>query len=132
MDELRVAVATDDGEKFVGCHFGAAEYYDVYNLTPTGYEFILRVVNSIDEELGHGDPRKARGIVSILKKEGVQVGLTRRFGPNIKRIKSKIVCVLTGHEVVVRGLEMICENFESIAAEWQKGDERTILDLRKN
>jgi len=131
MAELRVAAATDDGESFVGRHFGDAEFYDVYNVSPASVEFVVRVENRTEEEEGHADPRKAKGIVGILKKHGVQVGLTRVFGPNIKRIKSKLVCVLTGHEAVSDGLDMVRGNFETIVAEWDKGEDRNFLDLRR-
>ncbi|RKZ15924.1 dinitrogenase iron-molybdenum cofactor biosynthesis protein [bacterium] len=130
MAQLRIAVATDDGKSFVGRHFGDAEFYDVYDVSPAGSEFVVRVENQTEEEEGHADPNKARGIVGILKKQGVQVGLTRIFGPNIKRIKSKFVCVLTGHEAVSDGLDLIRGNFETVVAEWDKGEERDFLDLR--
>ena len=131
MEKLRIAVATDDGEKFVARHFGDAEYYDVYDLTPDGSEFVLRVANHTEEENGHADPTKARGIVGLLRKQGVQVALTRIFGPNIKRIKSKVVCVLTSCEEVAEGLEFAQGQFEAIEAEWEKGEERNFLNLRK-
>ena len=131
MENLRIAVATDDGETFVGRHFGDAEFYDVYDLTPGGSEFILRVENRTEEEEGHADPRKAGGIARLLKQQGVQAAMTRIFGPNIKRIKSKFVCILTGHEEVAEGLKTAREQFDAIAAEWDKGEERNFLDLRK-
>jgi len=130
MKKIRIAVATDDGKKFVGRHFGDADYYDVYDLTPDGSEFITRLENEAPEEEGHADPKKAKGIVGILKKHGVHAGLTRMFGPNIKRIKSKIVCVITKHEDVIPGLAMAQGQFETIAAEWDKGESRDFLDFR--
>jgi len=132
MEKLRVAAATDDGENFVDRHFGDAEFFDLYDVSPAGVEFILRVENRTEEEEGHADPKKAKDIVGILKKQGVQVGLTRVFGPNIKRIKSKIVCTLTARETVSDGLEQIRENFDTIIAEWEKGEDRNFLDLRRN
>ena len=132
MEKLRIAVATDDGERFVARHFGDAEYYDVYDLTPDGSEFVLRVPNHTEEEDGHADPTKAKGIAGLLRQQGVQVALTRVFGPNIKRIKSKVVCVLTAFEEVAKGIEMAQGNFEAIVAEWEKGEDRSFLDLRKS
>ena len=133
MDSLRVAAATDDGEKFVGRQFGDAEFYDVYDVSRESSEFIRRVANKTEEEEDvHADPKKAKGIAAILKKQGVQVAVTRVFGPNIKRIKSKFVCVLTAHEEVAKGLDLIRENFETIATEWEKGEERNFLDLRRS
>ena len=131
MEPLRVAVATDDGNSFVARHFGDAEFFDIYDVLPEGSKFILRVANVTEEEGGHADPKKARGVVGLLRNQGVQVGLTRLFGPNIKRIKSKLVCVLTGREEIAEGLEMLQRNFPAVAGEWEKGEERSFLDLRK-
>ncbi len=132
MEKLRVAVATDDGENFVARHFGDAEFFDVYDVSPEGFEFVQRVVNRTEEEEGHADPKKAKGIVGILKKQGVNVGLTMIFGPNIKRIKSKIVCVLTAQNKVCDGLEMIQGNFGAVTAEWDKGEDRDLFDMRSS
>ncbi len=131
MEKLRIAAATDDGENFVDRHFGDAEFFHVYDVSPAGVEFILSVENRTEEEEGHADPKKAKGIVGILKKEGVQVGLTRAFGPNIKRIKSKIVCVLTSRKAVPEGLELVRENFDTVVAEWDKGEDRHFLNLKR-
>lgn len=131
METFRVAVATDNGKRFVDRHFGDAEFYDIYQVSSSESEFVRRVANVTEEEDGHADPKKARGIVGLLRKEGVQVGLTRKFGPNIKRIKSKLVCVLTGHEEISQGLEILQWNFDTVVGEWKKGEERDFLDLRK-
>ncbi len=132
MDKFRIALATDDGDSFVARHFGDAEFYDLYDLTPQGAEFVLRVPNRTGEEDGHADPKKAKGIAGLLKKQGVQVAMTRVFGPNIKRIRSKFVCVLTSHDKVGPGLELARESFPLIATEWELGEERGFLDLRRS
>ncbi len=133
MAKLRLAVATDDGKHFVARHFGDAESYDVYEISPDGAEFLLRVTNETEEEEElHADPKKAQGIAAILKKQGVQVALTKLFGPNIKRIKKKFVCVLTGHEEIAAGLVQVQQDFQLVVAEWEKGEERGFLDWRKS
>ncbi len=131
MKKLRVSAATDDGENFVGRHFGDAKFFHVYDISTSGTEFILSVENKTEEEDGHADPKKAKGVVGILKKQGVQVGMTRFFGPNIKRIKSKLVCILTSRESVSDGLELLQEHFDTVVTEWAKGEDRSILDLRE-
>ncbi len=112
-------------------NFGDARYYDVYDLTPDESGFVLRVTKHTEEEDGHPDPTKAKGIAGLLRKQGVQVALTRIFGPNIKRIKSQVVCVLTAFGEVAKGLELAQGNFKVILAEWEKGEDRSFLDLRK-
>ena len=130
METLRVAVATDDGEVFVARHFGDAEFYDLYDVSAGSANFVQRVANGIGEEEGHADPRKAKGIAGLLQAEGAQVALTRAFGPNIKRIKAKFVCVLSGRDSVTGGLAQMQRHFTAVEAEWNRGEERNFLDLR--
>ena len=131
MEKLRVAVATDDGESFVTRHFGDTAFYDVYDLSPDGAVFVVRVANRTGQEQGHADPKKARGITELLREQGVQVALARFFGPNIRRLQSKFVCVLTGDEEIARGLESARLYLDTIEAAFEKGEQRDFLDLRR-
>jgi len=130
MEQMRLAVATDDGEHFMGRHFGDAEFFEIFEFSGSGYEIVGRVTNDLDEEEGHADPEKAKGIAGILGEQGVQVTAAKVFGPNIKRIKKRFVCVLTRHEKISDGLEMLMEGYPEIIAEFEKGGERGFLDWR--
>ena len=130
MERVRLAVATDDGEHFMGRHFGEARFFEIYEFSGSGYEVVGRVTNDLDEEEGHADPRKAKGIAGILRAQGVQVAAAKVFGPNIKRIKKHFVCILTGHEKISDCLELLMRNYLEIIAEFEKGGERGFLDWR--
>ena len=130
MKRMRLAVATDDGKHFMGRHFGDAEFFEIFEFSESGYEIVGRVTNDLDEEEGHADPRKAKGIAGILREQGVQVAAARIFGPNIKRIKKHFVCVLTGHEKICDCLELLMRDYPEILAEFEKGGERGFLDWR--
>ena len=130
MECLRVAAATDDGQLFMGRHFGDAEYYEIFELSRSGFTSVCRVRNDVGEEDGHADPKKARGIAGILAQHGVQVAAARVFGPNIKRIKKHFVCVLVGHDEISCSLEMMVRCFPEILAEMERGQERDFLDWR--
>ncbi len=127
---MRLAVATDDGEHFMGRHFGDAEFFEIFEFSESGYEIVGRVNNDLDEEEGHADPRKAKGIAGILREQGVHVAAARVFGPNIKRIKKHFVCVLTGHEKICDCLELLMRDYPEIITEFEKGGERGFLDWR--
>jgi predicted Fe-Mo cluster-binding NifX family protein len=127
---MRLAVATDDGEHFMGRHFGDAEFFEIYEFSGTGYEVVGRVINDLDEEEVHADPTKAKGIAGILREQDVQVAAAKVFGPNIKRIKKHFVCVLTGHDNIRDGLELLVRDYLEIIAEFEKGGERGFLDWR--
>lgn len=130
METLKIAVATDDGTHLVSRHFGDAEGYDLYDVTAEAATFVERVVNGVEEETRHADPKKARGIAGILKPAGVQGLLNREFGPNLKRMRSRFVCVLSGCDTVDEGLRQVRENFPRILAEWKRGEEREAVDFR--
>ena len=130
MDAIRVAAATDDGTTFVARHFGDAQHYGVYEVSRQGIRFLRLVTNKTAEEQGHADPEKARSVAAILQDEGVQVALTEAFGPNLKRIKSKFVCVLAGHHEITAGLEQVRRNFNEVVTEWKKGEQRDFLNMK--
>ncbi len=124
-------MATDDGINLVDRHFGDASFFEVFDVYPTGCEAVRRVQNDTDEEDGvHAAPKKARGISGILGSHGVQVAVSRVFGPNIKRIKKRFVCVLTRHSDVTGCLDQVCAHLNLVVAEWNKGEERHFIDLR--
>jgi predicted Fe-Mo cluster-binding NifX family protein len=126
-----VACATDDGKHFMDRHFGDAEYYDLYEVSEDTCRFIERIVNNTEEEEGHADPKKARGIVNLLKDRGVEAGLTKVFGPNIKRIKKQILPILTSEEAIEAGLEKVMGNLETALGQLALGEDRDHLDLRR-
>jgi len=37
---MRLAVATDDGEHFMGRHFGDAKFFEIYEFSGSGYEVV--------------------------------------------------------------------------------------------
>ena len=123
--KLRVAFATDDGKTFMGRHFGDARFYDIYELDEDRASFIKRIENTVDEEEDvHADPKKAKGISTLLLDEKVAVVVSKIFGPNIKRIKKKFVCIVVRDDEIDVGLKKICNNIEKIYVEWEKGNER--------
>ena len=123
--KLRVAFATDDGKTFMGRHFGDARFYDIYELDGDQASFIKRIENTVDEEEDvHADPKKAKGISTLLLDEKVTVVVSKIFGPNIKRIKKKFVCIVVRDDEIDVGLKKICNNIEKIYIEWEKGNER--------
>jgi len=123
--ELITAFATDDGNNFMGKHFGDANYYDIYKISASNSEFVKRIDNTIDiEEESHADPKKAKGISGLLKSEGIQVVVSKVFGPNIKRIKKNFVCIIMSKEDISQSITHIQQRFDAIVNEWNKGEER--------
>ncbi len=125
-----IAVATDDGKKTIERHFGDAEYYNIYELVNGKFQLIDQVVNTTEEEEMHADPVKAKGIVELLVEKNVEVGITKVFGPNIKRVKKHFVPVLVSKETIEESLEIVLNSLDIIEEEILKAEKRGHIDLR--
>ena len=131
---LRVACATDDGQDLVNRHFGDAEAYLIYDVDDENFEQIKEISNSTeddhdDETEEHADPEKARSIKELLKEEGVQVLLSRQFGPNIKRVRKHFVPVVAKKFRLVDAVRMLKDNLDLVRHQWEKEEERKHIVL---
>ena len=125
-----IACATDDGKNFISRHFGDAEKYLIYELRDGQYVLTGTILNTTGEEEQHADPKKAKGIVSILAEKNVNVGLTKVFGPNIKRIKKHLVPVLVSVDSIEKGLAKVLEASGKVIEAIDIGYKRKHIDLR--
>ena len=102
-----VACATNDGEVLTGSHFGSARIFSLYERNGEGFRAVGQVENSTEGEKEDGDRRKARSVVELLTDQGVDVVLARRYGPNIRRIRSKLISVVTGAMAATQGMAQL-------------------------
>jgi len=110
-----IACATNDGQQFVSSHFGDADKYDLYEMTEEGYHFLKSIKNQTEEEEGvHADPKKAKGIASLLKQHNVQIGVSQFFGPNIKRVAKHFLPIITSEKSIKEGLSLIMKQYALI------------------
>lgn len=125
------AFATNDGKTFMSQHFGDAEKYLIYRISDSNFEFmkVIRNTSEEEDESVHADPRKAGSITKILKQEYVDVVVSKVFGPNIKRIKKKFVCIVSKKNAIDDAILEIQKNFYEIQSEWEKGEVREHLKL---
>jgi predicted Fe-Mo cluster-binding NifX family protein len=132
MQKLITAFATDDGLSFIDRHFGDANFYDIYEISEREVKLLKRIENSTDDdtdEEGHGNSVKAQSVTSLLKKEGVTVAVSRVFGPNLKRIKKKFLCVINKEGNIEERLKKLKDNFSVLLEEWSKKEERNFIRL---
>lgn len=125
-----IACATDDGKNFVKRHFGDAKKYLIYELKNGRFALTETILNTTEEEKMHADPKKAKGIVNLLVEKDVNVGLTKVFGPNIKRVKKHFVPVLVSVDSIEEGLSKVLKSSEKIIEAIELGDNREHIDLR--
>ena len=129
--ELTFAFATDDGESLKGDdHFGNAKHYYIYKISPDKSDFMEQRDNievEENEEETHGDYKKAKAVSSVLEKTDVLV--SKIFGPNIKRMKEKFVCIIVRVDSIKEAVDIMKRNMNKIVEEYQKGKERKHLVL---
>ncbi len=128
-EKMKVAFATDNGINFMDRHFGDALHYRIYEINEDNFELIDSIENNTEEEKRHADPKKAKNITNLLKEKDVQVAVSKIFGPNIKRIKSKFVCILTKEKTIEEAIISIQKNISLIQKEWELGEERNYLRI---
>ncbi|MDY6800279.1 MAG: NifB/NifX family molybdenum-iron cluster-binding protein [Bacteroidota bacterium] len=123
--KLRVAFATDDGKVFMKRHFGDAMFYDIYEISEEESSYVKRIENTTsEEEIQHADIKKAKGISSLLKHDGVHIVVSQVFGPNIKRIKKKFAPLIVKEPYIAKTINIIQQNFSIILKEWENEIER--------
>jgi predicted Fe-Mo cluster-binding NifX family protein len=127
---MKVAFAMNDENKITENYFGDAKFYEIYEISKSQEKFITRIMNTTKEEEIHADPKKAKGIASLFKGEGVQIVVSKVFGPNIKRIRKKLVCVLINKDTISDSIKTIQNNYNLIIMEWEKGEERSHLNFK--
>ena len=136
MNEMIFAFATDDGQNLTKGHFGDARYYELFLISANKHSHIKRIDNSLreeeeEDEHQHGAAKKAQGIGGILKPEGVQVLVSLEFGPTIKRVVKKFVCIFSPDIDVPKLITLAQENFSDIGASWDAGEGRKHLNWLK-
>jgi len=130
-DSIIAAFATDNGKTFMARHFGDAKKFLIYRISASEAELVNEIKNSSeeDDETVHADPRKAGSIAKLLKSQDVNVCVSKIFGPNIKRIRKKFVCIISQNQNISDSISTIQFNFTKILAEWNRGEERDYLKI---
>jgi len=126
--ELLIAFATDNGKNFNDDHFGMAKYYHIYRFCDDGEEFVEQRENvefQEDESKKHGDPAKAQATSSALT--GVDVLVSKKFGPNITRMLHKFVCVVVRTNVISDAIKIVKNHMDEVIEEKNKTKDRRHL-----
>ena len=130
---IRAAFATDEGERIIDRHFGDANFYDIYDISENNSIFLKRITNTKSENKSelHADPEKAVNIANLLESESVNTAAAKIFGPNIKRIRKKFVCVLVSDKYISEAISILQDKYSEIESEWFNGENRLHLNFKK-
>ena len=129
--ELLIAFSTDDGENLVDDHAGMAKHFYVYRFCE-GKEELVEIRENTkfkgDESMKHGDPQKAQATSSVLG--GIHVLANKKFGPNLPRLLKDFLCVVVRTHTISDAIGVIHDNIDTIAEEYNKGEDRKHLVLK--
>ena len=130
--ELLIAFATDNGKNFNDDHFGMAKYYQIYRFCDDGEEFVEQRQNvkfQEDEPKKHGDPAKAQATSTVLS--GIDVLVSKKFGPNITRMVKKFVCVVVRTNVISDAIKIVKNHMDEVIEEKNKTKDRRHLVFKQ-
>ena len=120
--EFLIAFGTDDGINLNDDHVGMAKYFYIYRFSNSKEELMERRENIpfAGEESVHGDPKKASATASVL--QGIDVLVGKKFGPNLLRLRRKLVCVVVRTKTIANAIEAVHNNIDRVVE--AKGGER--------
>ena len=135
MEQVKIAIATDQEKRLTNEHFGDAKQYIVYQIDKHSIKKIGIIKNTTELEKEHehlhGDSSKAQGIGKLMKNNNIQVLVGKVFGPNIKRMLKDFIIVLVNDENSDLAAERIRQNFDKIIENMQNKENRQHINLRK-
>ena len=135
--ELYGAISNKDGKILTNDHFGDAEIYVIFKIADDKIEIDKQITNTTEPEEDeehehhHGDPKKAQSIGQLMKKNNIQILVGKAFGPNIKRMIKNFSIIVVNTNEIEETLNLLTNNLDKIKENWQAGENRTHLILRK-
>ncbi|AFK22773.1 NifB/NifX family molybdenum-iron cluster-binding protein [Pyrococcus sp. ST04] len=123
---LKVAFGMESDDKLIDAHYGDSNFFAIYEVCENGEVRLLekrhnKARDMEEEDEGHGDPRKFRAIIELLK--DVDVLAAFRMGPNFLRIRdqSDKVAFFTRTRDLNVALQRVLENFDEL---WRQVQEK--------
>jgi len=133
MTGFRFAIGTNDGTLLNSDHVGNAGQYHIYRVTAEEAVFEEVRQNAAieeDESLAHGDPQKAAAMGSLLKDLDGIAG--KRFGPNVKRMLRRFVCVRTRVATVTEAVALLVSHADALSQAQAAGQQRNLVVLHSD
>ena len=128
-NDIKVAIATDDGKTLTAEHFGSAKHYLIYSFDLNNGElnYLNKIDNTTREEETHGDPEKAKEVSALFADTPVLVSFA--MGPNIIRIRKKFVPVISREKDIAAMLPLLASALPLIKENIQKQGDKDVVYL---
>lgn len=125
---LVIAIGTQDGRLLTKGHFGDSSVFLLYELEEGAEPRYIEDRSNVPyEEQGHGDPGKAKHMAGLM--HGVDVLVGRLFGPNVKRMLQRFVCVRVRADLADEALVLVSQSVPLLREALEVGPDRTLLVL---
>ncbi len=132
----KFAFALGADNRFLNRHFGDADKFHLYELTPddklTFVEEKANPFKNFDEHQNHGSAKKGQGIIGFLSGSGVQVLVSKQFGPNIKMIHKHFIPVKISDKDPIEVVALLEKKLRWINDEWNSRDANYHLFVVQN
>jgi predicted Fe-Mo cluster-binding NifX family protein len=130
----RIGIATDGGTRLAAGHFGEAGRFVVVEFDGTQVLSRREVDNPTSDaghdRIDHGHEGTATAIGRLMAVNGVQILVSRAFGPNIRRMTTRFLPVVVRGDTVDQALDLLRANWQQVITQWHRGEERRHLVLR--
>lgn len=94
---MKCAFAVDNGNSFSNQHFGEAENYLIYSRENGKLSFEEKLINphrQTQETNNFDTAKKANAIIKLLNKKGVNILVSKKFGPNVALVNQHFIPVI--------------------------------------
>lgn len=130
-EKLIFAIGTDDKKTIkADDHVGMSKYYSMWEYSNGDMTFKGERENikyKEDESIIHGDPEKAKKVISVLA--GVDAIVGKMLGPNIVQLKVEFIPIVVREKYIKKAIKVIKENINEMIEEKNK-KERTGIILK--
>lgn len=132
--KIRVAFAVSNNNEFEEKHFGDADKYMIYQWQGDQFLYhdeLLNQSKDLDESNVHGSKLKGDSIISFLKKNEVNMLVSKQFGKNMKMVNKHFIPVIIASNTLSEACKVLVKNLARLEEDLQKElDCYQLFDLR--
>jgi len=135
---IHFAFAVNKHNEFEKKHFGDSDKFVIYEWNGNEFTQSEGEINTFkddhedEHEHHHGDKKKGKQIIKLLKSKGVKVLVSEQFGRNIKMINQHFIPVITSDNNIEDVLRVLPKFIPRVMEDIKEQPENhKLIDLRK-
>ncbi|HKL31301.1 MAG TPA: NifB/NifX family molybdenum-iron cluster-binding protein [Tangfeifania sp.] len=107
---MKCAFAVDHENNFLDQHFGEAQNFMIYSWENGKLIFREKLINPhriVNEKNSHGIAQKGKDIIRLLEKKGVNILISKQFGPNLSLVNQHFIPVIISESQPYKVIEVL-------------------------